>query len=263
MTLHVEDANGEIDIDEEVENTRKINSSTFAKKKRFKHINFNKNIYLRLLIIPIVGLGFFIHSFVTNYLNLSFQASSYHYFFLTSQGDYTFYSGLASIQAATLSSQPLPVSASGNYILYYRDYYNLHYNTFGYIDDFHQAFTDIFMLDVCNGTSTAYGSTQITQSCQLPELYPNGSYLVFTDMAIKTEFLTDATSLTYDYILSNDVLSQTHRTMTNFLITAENNYTNNVVSNLLTALIVWILMMILVGFLYGVPIMKRFVDEIN
>jgi hypothetical protein len=31
----------------------------------------------------------------------------------------------------------------------------------------------------------------------------------------------------------------------------------------LTALIVWILVINIVGFAYGVPIMKKFVDEIN
>ena len=263
MALHVEDANGEIDVDEEVENTKKINSSTFAKKKRFKHINFNKNIYFKLLVIPVVGLGFFLHSFITSYLNLNFQGSAYHYFSLTSQADLNFYTGLAGFQTAVLNNQSLPNDYSKQYMVYYRDYFNLHFSTFGYVDDFHQAFTDIFMTDICNGMDTPYGSTKIPVSCQLPELYPNGSYLVFTDLTVKTEFLSNASSLSYDYLVGHDVLSKTHRTMTEFLIEAESQYTAGVVGSLVSALIVWIVAISLVILLYGVPIMKRFVDEIN
>jgi len=120
------------------------------------------------------------------------------------------------------------------------------------------------MLDTCNGTSTIYGSTQIPESCNLPLLYPNGSYLVFTDMAIKTVYLNNSyTSLTNDYIVGTEVLSKTHRKMSDFLIQAENTYTQQTLTNLLTALIVWILAMNIIGFVYGVPIMKKFVDEIN
>ena len=219
--LHVEDANGEIDVEEEVENTRKINSSTFAKKKKFKHINFNKSIYLRLLIIPLFGAGFLLHAFVTNYQNLEFHSNSSHYFFLTSEGDYKFYSGMADIQSAYINNATVPTAYSENYILYYKDYFDLHYYTFGYVDDFHQAFTSTFMTDTCTGVNTTYGSTQVAESCLLPLLYPNGSYLVFTDIAMKTAYLnTSYTSLNSDYIIGTEVLSKTHRKMSDFLIQA-------------------------------------------
>jgi len=84
-------------------------------------------------------------------MNLSFQTDSHHYFFLTSQGDYKFYSGLAKIQQAIITNSTIPTSLSQDYILYYRDYFDLHYSTFGKIDDFHQTFTDVFMLDICHG----------------------------------------------------------------------------------------------------------------
>lgn len=61
-------------------------------------ISFNKSIYWRLLIIPFFAVAYFIHSFVLSYVNLNFQANSYHYFFETAAGDYKFYSGLAAIQ---------------------------------------------------------------------------------------------------------------------------------------------------------------------
>lgn len=72
-------------------------------------------------------------------------------------------------------------------------------------------FTHIHMTDICQGTETPYGSTQIPVSCQLPELYPNGSYLVFIDMAMKTEILKNASSLTDSYLLDYEIVSLTHR----------------------------------------------------
>ena len=201
LSLHVEDTNGEIDVDEEVENTKKINNSTFAKKKRFKLINFNKSIYVKLLLIPIFATAYFVHSFVQSYLSLDFQNQSYHYFTLTSRGDYTFFSGLASIQSALLDKTSIPNSLSETYISYYRDYFDMHFTTFGYVDDFHQAFTSIFMLDTCKGMSSAYGSTKIAASCEIPLLSSNGSYLVFTEMAMNTEFFSGNSSLTYNYLV--------------------------------------------------------------
>jgi len=46
-------------------------------------------------------------------------------------------------------------------MVYYRNYFDLHYNTFGSINDFHQTFTDVFMLDICHGINTPYGNTSI------------------------------------------------------------------------------------------------------
>ena len=68
---------------------------------------------------------------------------------------------MSAIQRAYLTNTSVPSGYRQAYILYYRDYFDLHYETFGYIDDFHQAFTNTFMLDTCNGSSTIYGSTQI------------------------------------------------------------------------------------------------------
>ena len=165
---------------------KKINNSTFAKKKSFRLINFNKSIYMKLLIIPIFACAYFIHSFVISYVHLNFQLQSYHYFFLTSQADYNFYSGLSSIQSSLINKTPMPNFLSKFYIGYYKDYFDLHFTTFGYINDFHNAFTSVFMLDTCNGTSSIYGSTKIDLSCVVPHLSSNGSYLVFTDAVMNT-----------------------------------------------------------------------------
>jgi hypothetical protein len=263
LSLHVEDTNGEIDVDEEVENTKKINNSTFAKKKRFKLINFNKSIYLKLLLIPLLATAYFVHAFAQSYASLAFQHQSYHYFFLTSQGDYNFYSGLSQIQTALLTNSPVPNSLSEAYIAYYRSYFDIHFATFGYVNDFHQTFTDVFMLDTCAGTNSPFGSTQIVESCEIPLLSSNGSYLVFTDTAMNTEFFADSSSLTYNYLVGYEVLSKTHRLLTQDLIMAQQGLVDGTMSSLLTILLVWVLIMSAVSFLYGAPVMKRFIDEIN
>jgi hypothetical protein len=116
-------------------------------------------------MVPLCASAFFVHSFLLSYLNLQFQSNSHHYFFETSVGDYQFFSGLAKVQDALLTNSPLPTSLSQTYLQYYHDYFNLHYISFGEIEDFHAAFTNIFMLDICNGMKTAYGSSKIASSC--------------------------------------------------------------------------------------------------
>ena len=63
-TLHVEEINGEIDVDEEVEQTRKISSSTFTKKKRFKHIDNKYELIIKVTLMSFLSLAFFFHTFV-------------------------------------------------------------------------------------------------------------------------------------------------------------------------------------------------------
>ncbi len=138
------------------------------------------------MLIPLFSAAFFLQTFITSYISLTFQASSYDYFSLTSLGDYKFFSGLAKIQDSLIKNTTIPTGLSTNYLLYYRDYFNVHYNTFGYLDPFHQSFTSLLMQDICNGTQSAYGLTAVPASCELPLLYPNGSYLVFTDTAVRT-----------------------------------------------------------------------------
>ena len=67
------------------------------------------------------------------------------------------------------------------------------------------------MTDICNGKTTKYGTTQILESCRLPLLYPNGSYLVFTDLVMKTDLLANSSDLTSDYFTDYSVLEKTHR----------------------------------------------------
>jgi len=44
---------------------------------------------------------------------------------------------------------------------------------------------------------------------------------------------------------------------------AQSNKITDTLNQLLTCLLVWILVMAVIAFLYGIPIMKRFIDEIN
>jgi hypothetical protein len=111
-SLHAEDVNGEIDVDEEVENTRKISSSTFTKKKRFKNLDFVDSHLLEFLFIAVVYCGYFVHTYAINSNYLKFGQAASDYFLLTSQGEYRFYSGLARIQQAALTAQPLPTTLS-------------------------------------------------------------------------------------------------------------------------------------------------------
>lgn len=67
---------------------------------------------MKLLLIPIFATAYFVHSFVQSYVSLTFQFQSYHYFTLTSRGDYTFFSGLSDIQAALLDKTAIPNSLS-------------------------------------------------------------------------------------------------------------------------------------------------------
>lgn len=144
MSLHVEEtAAEEIDIDEEVENVKKLTSATFAKKKRFKTINLKKSIYVHLFVLPLIATFYFIQSFYNCYTNLSFFSASLPYISYTSQGDYFFQGGLAQIKQALIKQIPLQSNLSDTYISYYRDYFNAHYLTYGSIESFHSYFTDI------------------------------------------------------------------------------------------------------------------------
>jgi hypothetical protein len=51
-----------VDLDDENDN-KKANSSTFAKKKRFKLVKLSKSIYIKILLIPLLAQAFFVQSF--------------------------------------------------------------------------------------------------------------------------------------------------------------------------------------------------------
>jgi len=119
------------------------------------------------------------------------------------------------------------------------------------------------MTDNCNGVDTQYGSTRIPEACQLTTLYPNGSYLIFTDMAMKTNFLSDATSLTEEYYDSYYVLSMTHRKNSVNLIQAHNQKASDYEGQMVIALVIWILILILAGTYMAIFSVKQYIDRLN
>lgn len=94
VSLHVEEANE--DLDEETD--KKVSSSTFSKKKSFKQVSFAKNIYLKMLVVPLFFAGYFAHSYTLAASNLSFQTNALPYFRLSAAADYLLYTNLTLIQ---------------------------------------------------------------------------------------------------------------------------------------------------------------------
>lgn len=80
---------------------------------------------------------------------------------------------------------------------------------------------------------------------------------------MNTEFFNNGSSMTYDYLVGYEVLSKTHRLLTQDLIMAQQGLIDNTMSGLLTILLAWVLIMSAFSFLYGAPVMQRFIDEIN
>jgi hypothetical protein len=119
------------------------------------------------------------------------------------------------------------------------------------------------MRDICKGMPTDYGSTQILESCRLPLLAPNGSYFIFTDMALRTDLLTNASSLTVEYMHDYQVLSQVHTKISMYLVASHNKFIEGTKKDLIIALVVWILAVIflIICFVWGT--MLEFIRMLN
>jgi hypothetical protein len=112
---------------------KKLNSSTFAKKKRFKLVKLSKSIYIKILLIPLLAQAFLIQSFLESYTSLKFMYDSIPYIALTSKADYILYSSIGVIQTAILNRGTNQTGLTSNYLNYYRSYFDAHYETFGQI----------------------------------------------------------------------------------------------------------------------------------
>jgi hypothetical protein len=161
VSLHVEEANE--DIEEETD--KKVSSSTFSKKKSFKQVSFAKSIYLKMLVVPLFFAGYFAHSYSLTVTNLAFQATALPYFRLSAAADYLLYSNLTIIEQTIANYDPasapdgLPFGVAIR--LYYRMYLKMHYNAFGFIADYHNAWISLFFQNICPGDSTPFGNTTI------------------------------------------------------------------------------------------------------
>lgn len=45
--------------------------------------------------------------------------------------------------------------------MFYRDLLAVHYDSFGYNPNYHEAFIDLFFKDICNGINSPLGNTSI------------------------------------------------------------------------------------------------------
>jgi len=98
--LHSEDSADVVEEEHEV----KKSSSSFAKKKSFKAVSFNKLFYIKTLLVLLVISAFFIHHFILSVESTKFQSRSVDYFGLTSKGDYVLASTADHIAEAYLSN---------------------------------------------------------------------------------------------------------------------------------------------------------------
>lgn len=115
---------------------KKISSNIFSKKKSFKQVTFGKEIYMKIIIIPLFFVGYFIHSYVVSASSLDFQITALPYFRLTATADMEIYTKYAEISSAILASNS---QFDGFHVgtklrEYYRMYNNLHYDSFGEVD---------------------------------------------------------------------------------------------------------------------------------
>lgn len=118
-----------------------------------------------MMIVPLFFTGYFAHSYSLSATNLTFQATALPYFRLSAAADYLLYSNLTVIEqsianydpAAPLNGQDFGVGIR----LYYREYFEVHYNSFGFITDYHDAWISIFFQGLCPGQITPFGNTTI------------------------------------------------------------------------------------------------------
>jgi hypothetical protein len=89
-------------------------------------------------------------------------------------------------------------------------------------------------------------------------LYPNGTFLVFTNTLTKTEDF-DATTFTYSYLVAFEVISKVHRKITKILVTTQQSIISDVYNNLLNCLMIWIIVCTIVGVVYALVIVKKFI----
>jgi hypothetical protein len=219
VSLHVEDTNEDMDEDPE----KKINSNTFSKKKSFKQISFGKSIYLKIIIIPLFFVGYFIHSYTVSVININFQTVALPYFRLSPFADFQLYSNFTQIEEAILN----PNSSVNGFAIgtqfreHFRSYMEVHYNSFGYVPAFHEAWNDLYFLDICPGQLSPMGNTTIQEGCSISNLTDNGTFLVINDIITKIEAQNYSLPLHLSYIYKFETISKVHRLLTTFLIQAQ------------------------------------------
>jgi hypothetical protein len=243
-------------LDDENDN-KKVNSSTFAKKKRFKLVKLSKSIYIKILLIPFLAQGFFVDSFFSSYTSLQFMYDSVPYVALTSKADNTFYGGIGQVQNAILNKGSPQGGLTNSYLEYYREYFDVHYETFGQIPAFHKAFTSVFMEDICDG------EVKVSNACDLPLLSKNGTLLIFTDITVRTEKSDFQQDFTNDYYVAFSVISAAHKYLSMLILEEQKKLVVEFEASLLNYLVIWILVMFGVSLIYGLFVLNNFIKEVN
>lgn len=125
--------------------------------------------------------AFFFHTYAISNTFIAFQTISIDYFVLTAQGDYYLSSGAITLSEAQKNNNILNILEVSDAIrMYYRSYLDKDEVSFGLYANFHNTFDAVMLSDICTGTQTPYGFISIKESCSLPSLYPNGSFLVLS-----------------------------------------------------------------------------------
>ena len=261
VSLHIEEANEDMDEDPD----KKISSNIFSKKKSFKQVTFGKEIYVKILIIPLFFVGYFIHSYVASAASLAFQTAALPYFRLTAAADTQLYTKYAQIANAVLAAD---TAFDGFHVgtqlrEYYRSYNNLHYDSFGEVPDFHEAWTDVFYLDICPGLMSPLGNTTIPESCLVADISDNGTFVIISNLIAIIEEQDFAQPLPLSYIYKIEAISKAHRLVAAFLLQAQQGVISSFSSSLLEGLLIWLLCGLALVLFWGIPVTRSFIQEIN
>lgn len=144
-------------------------------------IAFNKSFYFKLAFVPLLMTAFFFQTYAISDTFIAFQIISIDYFALTAQGDYYLSSGAIKLSEAQKNNNLLNLLEVSDAIrMYYRSYFNKDEVSFGLYANFHNVFDAVMLSNICAGSRTPYGYVSINESCSLPSLYPNGSFLVLS-----------------------------------------------------------------------------------
>jgi hypothetical protein len=179
------------------------------------------------------------------------------YVALTSKADNTFYGGIGQVQNAILNKGSPQGGLTNSYLEYYREYFDVHYETFGQIPAFHKAFTSVFMEDICDG------EVKVSNACDLPLLSKNGTLLIFTDITVRTEKSDFQQDFTNDYYVAFSVISAAHKYLSMLILEEQKKLVVEFEASLLNYLVIWILVMFGVSLIYGLFVLNNFIKEVN
>ena len=106
ITLHAEESPDDFDDGQEgPDSKRRDSSATFNRKKRFKIIQFNKLIYIKILVVPFIAIAFFIQAAFIFHSHFSFMKDSMLYSYLQTEVSDIIFTGQSQLQEKILAGQ--------------------------------------------------------------------------------------------------------------------------------------------------------------